>query len=95
MHDLARGIGLREDTQPVRRVVVEPATQRISPEVMVVGPVLLHQEDDVLDRAEVGASSPHRRRPAECPAGAGQRLAGAGHRRGTACQAHGRQELSP
>ncbi len=46
--------GLREPAVAPLRAVVEPPDARVGAEVVVEGPVLLHQEDDVLDGADVG-----------------------------------------
>jgi hypothetical protein len=52
---------LREDAQRVLRVVVEAAALGVRAEVMVIGPVLHHEEHDVLDGPEVGPGRSGRR----------------------------------
>ena len=44
---------LSEDTGRPRRVVVKATHALVRAEIVVEGPVLVHQEDDVLDRTEV------------------------------------------
>ena len=63
--------GLREHAEVARRVVVEAAHAGVGAVVVVEGAVLHHEEDDVLDRAEVGAGRlGGRRRPGDGRPGA-------------------------
>ena len=46
---------LGEDTRGAGGMVIEPAYTLVRAEIVVKGPILVHQEDDMLDRTEIGA----------------------------------------
>ena len=85
-----RTAGPRLGEEPRGRggVIVETTYALVRPEVMVEGPVLVHQEDDVLDRTEIG---PRRRHMS----GFARRLPSAGRQSHAERAGHARDEHFP
>lgn len=69
---------LREHAKRASRMIVEPPAGRVGAEVVVVGAVLHHEEDDVLHRAEVGTGGRRGGRPPDQPCGAAALRPGGG-----------------